>query len=67
MGKLIKKKVNKENYSNFLITCPVCGFSFGAIDPKSGTKVKKCPMCGHKFVDPNILPQKPSDVDPRTF
>jgi rRNA maturation endonuclease Nob1 len=67
MKKFINKNNDKIKDSDFLITCSACGFSFGAIDQKSGTKVKECPMCGHKFLDPNFLPQKPSDFDPKTY
>ena len=67
MKKIINKKNGRIKESDFLITCPVCGFSFEAIDPRTTKKVEDCPMCGHKFKDPNIFPQKPDDYEPRTF
>jgi len=67
MKKFISKNNDKIKDSNFLITCPVCGFSFKAIDIRISKKEEKCPMCGHKFKDPNISPQKPNDVVRRTF
>ena len=67
MKKPITNNNEKINNSDFLTTCPVCGFSFNSIDPRTSKKVKKCPMCGQKFKDPNIFPQKPNDVDPKTF
>ncbi len=67
MKKLINKNNDKIKESDFLIICPVCGFSFKAINPRTSKKVEECPMCGHKFKDPNIFPQKPNDVGPRTF
>ncbi|MHA1688513.1 MAG: hypothetical protein ACTSUN_04130 [Promethearchaeota archaeon] len=35
----------------FVITCPACGFSFQKVDPKSGKRVKACPMCGYKLIE----------------
>lgn len=67
MKKFINMNNEKIKHSDFLITCPVCGFSFKAIDPRTSKKVKECPMCAHKFKDPNIFPQKPDDVGRRTF
>ena len=67
MKKPINKKSKNSNYSDSLITCPVCGFSFKVFDTETNKKVKKCPMCGHIFKDPNIFPQKPNDIGPRTF
>ncbi|MFW9937337.1 MAG: hypothetical protein ACFFD5_06785 [Candidatus Thorarchaeota archaeon] len=44
-----------------IITCPVCGYSFKALDPKSKKKV--CPMCGHTFYEPNVSPREPKHFD----
>ncbi len=35
-----------------IIVCPVCGFSF-KLDIKKRALTIKCPMCNHKFGDPN--------------
>ena len=59
-----KKKINIKGYgAPFLITCPVCGYSFKTLDPKSRTKKRVCPMCGHAFYEPNISPREPKEFD----
>jgi len=48
------KGLKSEGIRNSLIrTCPVCGFTFRAFDPKRRKKLKTCPMCGHNFLEPN--------------
>lgn len=48
---------NKKIGHNFVITCPLCGFSFKAFNKQSEKKAKVCPMCGYKFYEPNIFPK----------
>ncbi|MFX1311873.1 MAG: hypothetical protein ACFFHD_04550 [Promethearchaeota archaeon] len=61
-----QKKVKIKGIINVNIrVCPVCGFSFKSIDPKTKKKVKICPMCGHMFIDPDIFPKKPDQNDYR--
>jgi len=51
------KKINIKGIDKRLIkTCPVCGYSFNSIDPKSKKQIKTCPMCGYKFIEPDIHP-----------
>lgn len=50
------------NFSDELITvCPACGFSFRAFNSKTRKKIKKCPMCGSKIIEPEIFPQRQKD------
>jgi len=46
-----------------VIICPVCGFSFRDLSPKSKKDKIVCPMCGHEFNNPNILPFPVKDDD----
>jgi len=63
-----KKKLKVKGFGNpLIITCPVCGYSFKPLDPKSRSKKRVCPMCGHAFYEPNILPQEPKDFDNNFF
>lgn len=63
-----KKDLNIKEIGNSLIrTCPVCGFSFRTFDPKTRKKVTKCPMCGHKFIEPDILPHDKDRLNKRFF
>jgi ribosomal protein S27E len=39
-------KINRIR-SPMVITCPICGFTYRIINPKSGKKKIKCPMCGY--------------------
>ncbi|MFX1444434.1 MAG: hypothetical protein ACFFHV_13545 [Promethearchaeota archaeon] len=50
---------------NFISVCPACGFSFRTFDPKTGRKLKNCPMCGYKLTDPDILPKNRNNFDNR--
>ena len=63
----MKRKETKFNIKGLangpLKICPVCGFSFRAFDPATGKKLEICPMCEFKFIEPNIFPEKPRDVD----
>jgi len=49
-----KVKIRRHN-NDFILTCPVCGYSFRQIDPR-GLKKKVCPMCGYKFNHPDLNP-----------
>ena len=44
-------------------TCPVCGFTFKLYDSKTKKKISACPMCGYKFIESDILPNKPKEFD----
>ena len=61
-------KNNKKDLVNSLIrTCPVCGFSFRTFDQKTRRKISLCPMCGHKFIEPDILPHDKDRSNKRFF
>ena len=47
--------------SNFIITCPACGYSFK--NPKITLKKKRftCPMCRYIFKDHNDMPSRFDD------
>jgi len=63
-----KKKLKIKGFgAPLLITCPVCGFSFKAFDPKSRKKKKVCPMCGHTFYEPDIPPKESKKLDHDIF
>lgn len=53
--------------NNFIRTCPVCGFTFRILDPKTKKKITVCPMCGYKFVDPDLKPYDKDKVKKRFF
>jgi rubrerythrin len=63
-----KEKITLKGLKNPLImTCPVCGFTFKPYDPKTRKKVTVCPMCGHKFIEPDIFPNKSRDLGEKYF
>ena len=49
--------------NNLIITCPACGFSFKSEISWFKTKIKKCPMCGYIFTEPDVFHQKPREFD----
>lgn len=51
------------NNENFITVCPACGFSFETFDPKTGKKIKKCPMCGFEIPDPDVIPKHQKDFN----
>ena len=56
------------NFSDDLITtCPVCGFSFRTFDSKTRKKIKKCPMCGYKIVEPEVFPRRQKNFKDSSF
>ena len=57
----------KGNENSLIRTCPVCGFSFRTFDPKTRKKVTLCPMCRHKFKEPDILPLDNDRLNKRFF
>ncbi len=62
MEKKIKiKGIGKD----FIITCPVCGYSFRGLDPTSKKTTKTCPMCGYKFIEPHFLPDGKDNFEKR--
>jgi rubrerythrin len=42
---------------HFILTCPVCGYSFRPeMDPKHRkSKWNRCPMCGYKWNSPDFV------------
>ena len=44
--------------SNFIITCPACGYTFRNEDLKLRKKQIICPMCRYKIKDPNVPPDR---------
>ena len=46
--------------SNFVLTCPACGFSFKK--PNSTPNNFTCPMCRYKFKDSNDMSPKFDDL-----
>lgn len=50
---------------NLIRVCPACGFSFRTFDPKTGKKIKKCPMCGYELTDPEVYPKNPKNFKKR--
>jgi rubredoxin len=46
---------NISNQGDFILTCPLCGYSFKA-NRKLGIKKLKCPMCGYEFESMDINP-----------
>ncbi len=59
-----KRDVGLKGIStDFLKMCPACGYTFRTFEKRSQEKVEKCPMCGYKFIEPNVLPQKPNDFN----
>ncbi len=42
--------------SNFIITCPACGYSFKKPDIMAKKKRLTCPMCRYIFKNPNDMP-----------
>lgn len=46
--------------SNFVLTCPACGFSFKK--PKLAPNNFMCPMCRYKFKDSNDKSPKFDDL-----
>lgn len=62
------KKIKIKGVINpFVITCPVCGYSFRKFDPKLKKSQTICPMCGYKFIKPHVFPQKPDERDKKFF
>ena len=47
--------------SNFIITCPACGYSFKKPDKTARKKRLACPMCRYIIKNPNELPSKFDD------
>jgi len=63
-----KKNLDVNGIGNSLIrTCPVCGFSFRTFDQTTRKKITMCPMCGHKFIEPDFLPHDNDRSSKRFF
>ncbi len=44
--------------SNFIVTCPVCGYTFRNRDSFAKKRNVICPMCGFKFKEPSFFPKR---------
>lgn len=44
---MIKFEELKDDY---LITCPICGFTFRVFNSETKHRIKGCPMCGFRLL-----------------